>query len=69
MNNFKEKFIGFVKARGVGFWLLLPATVFSIVLPFVYLSAYVSQLFRGGSDDNPVLCGSRIRYVLFQIYG
>ena len=43
MNNFKEKFIGFVKARGVGFWLLLPATVFSIVLPFVYLSAYVSQ--------------------------
>ena len=41
MNNFKEKFIGFVKARGVGFWLLLPATVFSIVLPFVYLSAYV----------------------------
>ena len=43
MNNFKEKFIGFVKARGVGFWLLLPATVFSIVLTFVYLSAYVSQ--------------------------
>lgn len=44
MKDLKEnKFIGFVTARGAGFWILLPAAVFSLIVPFVYLSAYVGQ--------------------------
>jgi len=43
VKNFFAKVWEYLKSRGIGFYLLMPVIVLSIVIPFVYMSAFSDQ--------------------------
>lgn len=39
--NFLNKVLKYIKTRGIGFWLLLPAAIIAFVTAFVYMGTFV----------------------------